>query len=202
MDKDEEETEEEDRRSLSSIIAEKYNLPNRTGVPLGKGKSGDDKKLYFLFLLFFIVSSFLIVYALSLYGIYGPEPSQPSVAYSEHQENKQSGYVNPSSAKEWKHSIFSTEDTSSGRYVRLSLRVVVPQDITEEGVKSVAKNIVRQITASRDVNAIYIYFYYKPVDLYKYHIAQVVWAPYGDWSKAGDVKTGDYSKHQYNVRML
>jgi len=29
----------------------------------------------------------------------------------------------------------------------------------------------------------------------------VEWAPYGDWGKAGLTKTGNYSKHQYTIKV-
>lgn len=95
------------------------------------------------------------------------------------------------------YKIFSEEDVSFGNTIRVAERVLVPRTITEEGVKAIAKDIVQKGIASQDVNAIGIFFYYKPEASPEYCIGRVDWAPYGVWSKAMEVPTGDYSKQEY-----
>jgi len=100
------------------------------------------------------------------------------------------------------YQIAEQKDISHANAVRLSIRVVVLSDITEQGVKEVAGDVVKKITKSQDVNAIGIFMYDRIEDAYgAYTVASVDWAPYGDWARAGEVKTGDYSKHQFSYEI-
>ena len=97
------------------------------------------------------------------------------------------------------YQIVEQKDISHANAVRLSIRVVVPSNITEQEVKDVSGDVVKMVTKSQDVNAIAILMYDRIEDAYgAYTVDSVDWAPYGDWARAGEVKTGDYSKHQYN----
>lgn len=60
----------------------------------------------------------------------------------------------PTSTKVWTYKIFSEEDVSFGNTIRVVEMVSVPRNITEEGVKAVAKDVVQKVIASRDVNII------------------------------------------------
>jgi hypothetical protein len=45
-----------------------------------------------------------------------------------------------------------------------------------------------------------LFFYLPDSDLTGFYTAgKAEWAPYGDWGRAGDVPTGDYSKHELRV---
>ena len=100
------------------------------------------------------------------------------------------------------YQIVEQKDISHANAVRLSIRVIVPSNITEQEVKDVAGDVVKKVTKSQDVNAIGIFMYDRIEDAYgAYTVASVDWAPYGDWARAGEVKTGDYSKHQFSYEI-
>ena len=97
------------------------------------------------------------------------------------------------------YQIVEQEDVSYLNTVRLSLKVVVPSNITEQEIKDVAGDVVKKVTKSQDVNAIGIFMYDKIEDVGgAYTVSSVDWAPYGDWARADEVETGDYSKHQFS----
>ena len=101
------------------------------------------------------------------------------------------------------YQIVEQEDISYLNTVRLSIRVVVPSNITEQEVKDVAGDVVKKVTKSQDVNAIGIFMYNRIEDVNgAYTVASVDWAPYGDWARADEVETGDYSKHQFSYEIV
>jgi hypothetical protein len=101
------------------------------------------------------------------------------------------------------YQIVEQEDISYLNTVRLSIRVVVPSNIAEQEVKDVAGDVVKKVTKSQDVNAIGIFMYDRIEDVDGvYTVASVDWAPYGDWARADEVKTGDYSKHQFSYEIV
>jgi len=51
------------------------------------------------------------------------------------------------------------------------------------------------------VNAIMIFMYHSGADYWGLASIAIEWAPYGDWGKASEVSTGDYSQHQYYYRV-
>jgi len=99
-----------------------------------------------------------------------------------------------------KYEIVEEEDISYSAIKRLRFRVVVSKNITKEEVGLIAKDIVRKTIDTQDVNAISVAMYDKEEDAQGgYTVAMVEWVPGGDWGKAGDVETGDYSTHEYNI---
>jgi len=50
-----------------------------------------------------------------------------------------------------------------------------------------------------EVNAVGFSFYYPESGLGGYEHGVINYAPYGDWSRASEVNTGDYSKHEWTV---
>lgn len=101
------------------------------------------------------------------------------------------------------YQIVEQEDISYLNTVRLSIRVVVPSNITEQEVKDVVGDVVKKVTKSQDVNAIGIFMYDRIEDVDgAFTVASVDWAPYGDWARADEVKTGDYSKHQFSYEIV
>ena len=101
------------------------------------------------------------------------------------------------------YQIVEQKDISYSNIVLLRIKVVVPSNITKQEVKDVAGDVVKKITKSQDVNAICIFMYdrIEGVDG-AYTIASVDWAPYGDWARVDNVKTGDYSKHQFSYEIV
>lgn len=101
------------------------------------------------------------------------------------------------------YQIVEQEDISIYNTVRVSFRVVVPSNITEQEIKDVAGYVVKKATKSQDVNAINIFMYDRIEDAYgRYTVAVVEWAPYGVWARADEVETGDYSKHQLSYEIV
>lgn len=102
-----------------------------------------------------------------------------------------------------RYSIAQMEDVSFAGCKRIRARVNVdaPRRLTEDEVQTVAKSIVDEVTAEEPVNALSILMYDTPNTTGVYTLASVDWAPYGDWSRANEVRTGDYSKHKFHVTM-
>lgn len=96
--------------------------------------------------------------------------------------------------------IVRTEDISYGSVVRLNVRVSLGEHYSQAIVEQFAKTIVRDITDTRDVNAISMLFYGPGASTASaYDVASVDWAPQGDWGKAHSVRTGDYTSFRYRV---
>jgi len=97
--------------------------------------------------------------------------------------------------------IVNEEDLSFSNVIRWQVRatstIINP---THDQVESIAKDIVKKVKEERAVNAISIFLYHDGDDIYGvYTIASIDYAPYGDWSRADEVNTGDYSKHTYHI---
>ena len=99
------------------------------------------------------------------------------------------------------YTIVEVEDASFAATVRKSVRVAVDEGLTKEQIEWVAKDVVKQVTGLQPVNAIMIFMYHRGVDYYVLAGLAVDWAPYGEWARAGEVRTGDYSKHEYHYRI-
>ena len=99
------------------------------------------------------------------------------------------------------YTIADEEDLSYSNVIRWQIRATTPIDnLTQEQIKNIAGDIVKRVKEERKVNAISIFLYYEGDDIYyMYTIARIDYAPYGDWSRADEVKTGDYSKHKYSI---
>ena len=100
-----------------------------------------------------------------------------------------------------RHQVAKVDDISIGTTKRLSYRVVVAKDSSDADLRNIAKVIVAKASASQKLCAINVFFYHDPdtVDG-AYTVGVVEWAPDGEWSKATDVRPGDYSRHRYVVR--
>lgn len=98
------------------------------------------------------------------------------------------------------YTIVEEEDLSYSSIIRWQVRATTTDNLTKDEIKSIAEDIVKGIKERMEVNAISIFLYREGDDIHWiYTIASIDYAPYGDWSRAGDVNTGDYSKHTYNI---
>ena len=98
------------------------------------------------------------------------------------------------------YEVVKQEDVSFGNTVRISVSVVASPDLSDEELLRVSKNVVDKITSEQDVNAIGIFFSENEADVGNIAaLASVDWAPFGDWSRANEVETGNYSNHEYNI---
>lgn len=95
--------------------------------------------------------------------------------------------------------MIRTEDSSYGRVIRQAVRIRVPKHYTKGEVERIAHAVADSIGNLRRLNALMMYFYGpdSPIPGFP-DVARVEWAPYGDWSKAHEVQSGDYSSFKYS----
>ena len=104
----------------------------------------------------------------------------------------------PSSSEEVSYNIVEQKDLSFSTAVRIGVRLAMNADVTQQEIEWIAQDVVSSITNQQGVNAISIGMYYSGDDYFGVARVVVDWAPYGDWSRAIDVATGDYQYHQYS----
>jgi hypothetical protein len=104
----------------------------------------------------------------------------------------------PSGSEEVSYNIVEQKDLSFSTAVRISVRLTMNADVTQQEIEWIAQDVVSNITNQQGVNAICIFMYYSGDDCFGVARVAVDWAPYGDWSRAIDVTTGNYQHHQYS----
>jgi hypothetical protein len=104
----------------------------------------------------------------------------------------------PSGSEEVNYNIVEQKDLSFSTAVRISVRLTMNADVTQQEIEWIAQDVVSNITNQQGVNAICIFMYYSGDDYFGVARVAVDWAPYGDWSRAIDVTTGNYQHHQYS----
>jgi hypothetical protein len=96
--------------------------------------------------------------------------------------------------------IVETEPSHYSNIKRYTVRVRVNSALKRRGLKLVSYDIIDKYKVSRPHNAITIFFYLPESSTSGFYTAgKTVWAPFGEWGKAGDVSTGDYSRHVLTV---
>lgn len=100
--------------------------------------------------------------------------------------------------EEVSYNIVEQEDLSFSTTVRIGVRLTMNADVTQQEIEWITQDVVSNITKQQDVNAISIFMYYSGDDYFGVARVAVDWAPYGDWSRAADVTTGNYQYHQYS----
>lgn len=95
------------------------------------------------------------------------------------------------------YTIVEEKDVSFAATVRKSVRVAVDEGKSKEEIEWVASDVIKKITEREPVNAIGIFIYHRGDDYWGFARICVDWAPYGDWGRASEVKTGHYKEHQY-----
>jgi hypothetical protein len=103
-----------------------------------------------------------------------------------------------SGIEEVSYNIVEIEDVSFATVVRKSVRISMNAGVTQQEIEWIAQDVVSNITKQQPVNAIAVAMYHYGDDYYYAARVMVNWAPYGDWSRAIDVTTGDYQHHQYS----
>lgn len=99
-----------------------------------------------------------------------------------------------------KYQIVEVEDVSFNNVKRYRVRSYVDKILSYRENELVSEKIIAEITKSKSSNAISIFYYLPESDINSSYTAGMAeWAPYGDWSKADEIITGDYSKHQLKV---
>ena len=93
-----------------------------------------------------------------------------------------------------KYEIVAKEDQSYSRVVRLTFRVRVDKKKTRQELEAISQGIIKR---NRAANAVMILFYLPGTSTSGHYTAgRAVWAPSGEWGRAGDVTTGELSKHK------
>ena len=95
------------------------------------------------------------------------------------------------------YNIEAIEDVSFGATVRKVVRVSMVSGMTKADIEWIAQDVVAQITSQQPVNAIGIFMYHTGDNYFSTARISVDWAPYGDWARANEVATGNYSSHQF-----
>ncbi len=110
-------------------------------------------------------------------------------------EESDTGNVEPP-----EYTVVAEEDLSYSAIMRWQVRAQTTGGISKEEIDALARDIVDCVKSEREVNAISIFLYRYGDDANStYTIASIDYAPYGEWSRAGEVETGDYSSHEYDI---
>lgn len=100
------------------------------------------------------------------------------------------------------YQIIEVGDVSFGNIKRYSLSVITePAD--KQTIKRIAATIIEDLKIQKPFNSIYIYFNDQIEYIGQgYSLARVLYAPDGEWEKAMNVRTGDYStmKFAYDIK--
>lgn len=104
------------------------------------------------------------------------------------------------------HEVYDVEDISYEDVVRIriDIRLYRPgDDYTDEEFHRLNQEAICRVTNEVPVNAIAV-FYWGPGQTPGYESAYASndWAPYGEWSRADAVETGDYSHHEHDFERL
>jgi hypothetical protein len=95
--------------------------------------------------------------------------------------------------------IVQQEDESYLGVVRLKFRIQVDRPLTEIQLQQICENIIKTENLGL-YNALTFLFYLPDTDTEGFYTAgKAIWAPNGNWKDAGQVSTGDYSKHSFLV---
>ena len=90
------------------------------------------------------------------------------------------------------------DDANIGNAIRETLHIVVEEDYTLEQLYDIAQKEALAYVSENKVNALAIGFYEDEDNIGQgYDMGRVEYVPYGDWSKAVDVETGDYSNFEF-----
>ena len=96
------------------------------------------------------------------------------------------------------YKIVKFEEFPIGRYV---LRIVT-KTLDKDQLKQIGITVIEQLKKEYPFNAVTVFIYDKEEFIEDaFTLARIVYAPWGDWGKAMDVSTGDYSKMQYQFEI-
>ena len=95
--------------------------------------------------------------------------------------------------------LIDVEDVSYSTVVRASVRIGMPPGCNEDHAMVFALLYSENTKDELDINAVNFFFYCDYASSGGYANVSIVFAPYGDWARAGEVRTGDYSKHELGL---
>ncbi|WP_145993171.1 DUF4875 domain-containing protein [Tepidibacter mesophilus] len=118
-------------------------------------------------------------------------------------DSDSSASVDESLIKDVSYTIEKAEDISIAGAKRYSLDVVVSKEVSVEQLQEISKKVIEDYKKENKFNAIVVGFYdYKEYIGNGYSLGKTEFAPEGDWSKAMEVSTGDYSSMDYNFDLM
>lgn len=95
------------------------------------------------------------------------------------------------------YTVTDVEDVSFGKVKRYSLSIITKTLDTEQ-IKLIGTEAIEQLKKEKPFNAVTVIINdHEEFEGQGYALAKMTYAPYGDWSKAMDVSTGDYRKMKY-----
>lgn len=98
------------------------------------------------------------------------------------------------------YKILEEEDLSYREVVRVQFRIRVTEPLSEGKLRGICDRIIRQQKKLKPHNAISFLFYFPDTDIRGHYTAgKADWGPDGKWEDAGNVKPGDYSRHQLAI---
>jgi len=95
------------------------------------------------------------------------------------------------------YQVIMKEDVSAFGSVRISVAATTGFPLTKDQARAVMDAIIKEVIDDSEVNAVVVFLYDWP-ELVNggYTLAKATFAPDGDWGSAGEVETGDYSRHE------
>lgn len=104
------------------------------------------------------------------------------------------------------YTVHDVSDISYGDVVRVRVDIElysIGDNLSDEEFHRLSQDVVCRVISEIAVNAIAI-FYWEAGQRPGYETAYASndWAPYGEWSQADAVETGDYSKHEHDFERL
>jgi len=95
-----------------------------------------------------------------------------------------------------KYEIVSIKSVSYGNVKRYDVRVRVGHMLSRTELERVSEAIIEDLKVTRPHNALALLYYLPDSDTNGFYTAgKAEWAPYGDWSRADEARTGHYSSH-------
>lgn len=99
------------------------------------------------------------------------------------------------------HTIIQENDKSFQSAKRLQVKLRVQEVLAEEEIKAICNKLIPKYKILK-YNAIIFHFYLPDSDINGTFTAGMAeWAPYGNWSQAGNMKKGDYSKYSLSIKV-
>lgn len=116
-------------------------------------------------------------------------------------ESKEPPYIIAGSVPTYK--IIDEGEVNYSTVIRPVCNIVAESGLSQSDIENIAKDIVNRYIKLKKVNAVGIFIFSDKSKIGKeaYDIAKIDWAPYGDWGKAGDIESGDYTKHKFNITL-
>jgi len=101
------------------------------------------------------------------------------------------------------YEIISKKNLGLEDLARIQVDAITKITLQSGELQKISESIVGEIISKEGVNAIAIRFWeHRDAIENKIAFATVVWAPYGEWSRALDVTQGNYSTHDYTLNVL